>query len=396
MKKLNIVGFVHSPLNLLAAVAAFRTLDHGSLVRITLAICWPGVSREILKELTKVVRKILSEMPETITLIEFSDHDLAELGPTTLTSEMNCQYVDQIYYPHDISGPLYINFCCAYPDAERVCYGDALGNVYERHVHLGLISSGTDQGAITDNSSGCLRSLFRRVRNYVCSDKNPVADNVVHFPPHKAVLVLPVDQSGHFLDGVELVVCKKETIQQVIKEAAFACHELESYLSALCDLYRGRECYLLLTENHAESGLIDFRSEIDMYVEAITGCCSSGSVVFLKSHPGETLPRNAALAEALTDQFEIVELDSQFKRYPIELWYQLIYTCHIICMSYPILSLKFLYGVDVIQPMDDLFIERWFPKRAWVSYKNSVSLYREPLLRLDSWDQTSVLWAGTV
>ena len=63
-------------------------------------------------------------------------------------------------------------------------------------------------------------------------------------------------------------------------------------------------------------------------------------------------------------------------------------------MSYPVLSLKYLYDIDVIQPMDSEFIEKWFPKWTWASYKNSLSLYSEPLKRLSSWDGMSILWSG--
>ena len=55
---------------------------------------------------------------------------------------------------------------------------------------------------------------------------------------------------------------------------------------------------------------------------------------------------------------------------------RLVRACTPICMSYPTLSIKYLFDVDVIQPTDEAFIEKWYPERFWRSYKNGLSLYR--------------------
>lgn len=133
-----------------------------------------------------------------------------------------------------------------------------------------------------------------------------------------------------------------------------------------------------------------------MYCSIIREQCAPGSVIFLKSHPAEMLPRNERIGEKLAGEYKIVELDSKFKRYPIELWKDLVLNSTIICMSYPVLSLKYLYDIDVVQPMDHAFIEKWFPEWTWRSYKNSLSLYMEPLKNLATWDGKSVLWSGNI
>ena len=98
----------------------------------------------------------------------------------------------------------------------------------------------------------------------------------------------------------------------------------------------------------------------------------------------------------LGDLYQVVELKKRFKRYPIELWKELVQTCTVICMSYPALSLKYLYDVDVIQPMDDRFIEKWFPEWTWASYKNASSLYMKPLEMLPTWNGADALWTGNI
>ena len=131
-----------------------------------------------------------------------------------------------------------------------------------------------------------------------------------------------------------------------------------------------------------------------MYCSMIKENLASNGVVFLKSHPGETLPRNERIKEKLGNSYEVIELDKKFKRYPIELWRQLVIECKIVCISYPVLSLKYIYNKDVVFSMTDNFIEKWFPEWIWASYKNSASLYMEPLKNLAGWDGKSVLWSG--
>jgi hypothetical protein len=151
----------------------------------------------------------------------------------------------------------------------------------------------------------------------------------------------------------------------------------------------------LLTENHSECGAIKFEDEVLMYCEILKKNCIPGSVIFLKSHPGEILLRNDAIKLQMKHYFELVELDIALKRFPIELWGGLISECEIICMSYPIISLKYLYNKDVIQPMNKQLITEWFPKSQWLSYLDAIDLYEKPLQCINSWDGKSLLWGGS-
>ena len=65
-------------------------------------------------------------------------------------------------------------------------------------------------------------------------------------------------------------------------------------------------------------------------------------------------------------------------------------------MASPVLSLKYLYDLDVIQPMDDSFIEKWFPEWTWTFCKNALSLNMEPLKRLPHWGYSSILYSGNI
>jgi hypothetical protein len=90
----------------------------------------------------------------------------------------------------------------------------------------------------------------------------------------------------------------------------------------------------------------------------------------------------------------VIDVGGAFRRYPIELWPDLVTASTVISTMYPALSLKYLYGVEVIQPMDAAFIERWMPPSMWASFKNAVTLNMIPLQRLPGWDGASVLYSG--
>lgn len=63
-------------------------------------------------------------------------------------------------------------------------------------------------------------------------------------------------------------------------------------------------------------------------------------------------------------------------------------------MFYPVLSLKYLYDMSVIQPMTNLVIEKYFASSLWDSYKNAIELNMAPLGRLENWDGKSLLYEG--
>jgi hypothetical protein len=288
-----------------------------------------------------------------------------------------------------VTGQLYQALATSYPGARRVCFGDGMGIVFERRVHLSYLGRAND--GLRQRVLRTGYELLGRARSLAAGRKHRL--RLDDHDAHEAVLVLPVDQSGRFLTRMPLTVCPRATVVELVERCAAACVDLRDYIRELLSRHADRKRYLLLTENNAEGGFIDFQREIEMYCTVIEASCEPGAVVFLKSHPGESLPRNEELRKRLGTKFEVVELDRRFRRYPIEIWRELVLASTVVCMSYPVLSLKYLYDVDVIQPMDDAFVERWYPEWTWASYKNAVSLYMLPLRALTSWSGKGVLWA---
>ncbi len=376
MMPVNCLAYLISPTHLISATCAIKSLHQNEDVNIVLIVHWPGLSDERNEELANIIIDISKEFHFIKKIIPISQLKLSDLLIQSRSPSAGIQSFkdiivnkiefNEIYYSHNVVGEMYQFLCTAFPSAQRICFGDALGNVYEKEVHLSFLI------------------------------KTPVALTPKEFKPHKAALILPVDQSGNFLKNIPLTVCDKNIVIDMIERCISSASDLQNYIQNILLLYRNSKKYLLLTENIAEGNFIDFNREIDMWCSIIEDNCIPGSVIFLKSHPGETLQRNNKIAEKLSDRYEVVELDKKFKRYPIEIWKNLVLNYGIICMSYPVLSLKYLYDIDVMNPMNDAFIERWFPAWTWDSFKNAHTLYMEPLKNLAHWDGKSVLYSGNL
>jgi hypothetical protein len=403
----SILVYIISPIHVISSIAAIKTLHPDVLPAVTFLVHWPGVSTEVVGEIGKLVSRISSGFPFVGNVITMSSDEKATLSRNgnltetilALKGRTGDRY-HEIYYAHDIEGGMFNLLCASFPKAKRICFGDGLGNVYQKHVHLGfLFPDAFASEATNEKKPGPLRKTLERLGSLRLFRKaNPTLHDIEarQFSPHIAGLVLPVDQSGYFLRGVDLIVPEKDLVLDILRTCISSAEELRQYIDDLLKAHHNRGKYILLTDNIAEGNFIEFNTEIEMYCTILKEHCTPESVVFVKSHPAESLPKNQAIKQQLSGLFQIEELDKRFKRYPIEMWKPLVINSKVICLSYPVLSLKYLHQVDVIQPMDDAFIEKWFPEWTWASYKNSRSLYMEPLKRLAAWDGRSVLWSGSV
>jgi hypothetical protein len=138
-----------------------------------------------------------------------------------------------------------------------------------------------------------------------------------------------------------------------------------------------------------------FEREIEMWAAVVRAHCTPGAIVFVKGHPGADASRSEPLAAALGSDYRVLPLAARFRRYPIELWRRLVLNATVISASNPALSLKYLYGVDAIQPFSPAFIRRWFPAEFCPLFENGLSLFTGPLSRFADWDGRSVLWSGS-
>jgi hypothetical protein len=411
---MHVVAYVISPIHVIAAIAAIRARHGSTPVRVTLAVHWPGVDTQHVLELHALVSDMTRRLDGIEACVAVPNDALnpligrepAEVAPQ-LRALVGGHDFAEIYYAHDVIGVLYAMLAQSYPSATRICFGDGLGNVYERHYHLGLLGIEVPKSPPLregeENESGLTGYLRRFLglagRAAARSEARALSKlpfGLSSIPPHDAALILPIDQSGEFLRNVRLQVIPRSIVLEVLQEISASCTALQAHVQELLARTQGhsKAAFLLMTENNAEGNFMSFDRDVDMYCAIIARYCPLGSVIVLKSHPGETLPRNEAIRTRLSSTYEVIEFSAALKRYPIELAGDLVRRCGLICMSYPTLSLKYLFGLDVIQPTDDSFIEQWYPEQYWVSYKNSLALYSHPLQQLGAWDGRSLLWRG--
>ena len=146
-------------------------------------------------------------------------------------------------------------------------------------------------------------------------------------------------------------------------------------------------------ENFSECKFIKFEKEVEMYCEIIKKYCEPGSLIFLKSHPGELASRASLIQSHIGSEYNIIELSTKFKRLPIEIWKRLIESSCVIGMGAPILNIKYLYNINLIQSLNISDIEHWFNREYQDLVKEALSLYVMPLSKLDKWDANSILWS---
>ena len=151
----------------------------------------------------------------------------------------------------------------------------------------------------------------------------------------------------------------------------------------------------MLLENFAEAQFIELEKEVSMYCSIVKSNCTKGDVLFLKPHPGEIFTNRIKYITAkLSNYVRVVKLDNEYTTYPIELWKELVQNSTVISMAYPVLSLRYLYNIQIIQPMDKTFIETWFPQWVWPHLKNAINLYMVPFSKLCTWNCSGILWNG--
>jgi len=374
--KKNCLVYCISPTHLLSSISAVKTLHRNENIHVDILVHHPYVSANITSQIGLVIKDMSRLFKFIKKIIVISENKFSRNTDNLKELGFRKSY-DEIYYYVDFIGKPKLLFE-KYPSAQKICYGDAFGIVYEEKVHLSFLNQ---------KKIPLVDKVIAKIRH----ERSFVTEYSETIEPDLAVLILPVDQSGNFLKNVALTIVSKKKLIETIDQCIYATSKLQKYLKTTLNNYQDRNKTLLLTENYAEGNFIDFDKEIEMWCSIVRENCKKGEIIFIKPHPGETLERFTIIKRKLKD-YKVVLLDKEFHRYPIEIFKELVLNCDVICMSYPMLSLKYLYNLDVINPMNKKFIRRWFPRWTWASYENSISLYMEPLKKLATWDGKSILW----
>lgn len=379
---LNAIAWVMSPINVLQCIIAHRHLQTELGVKINLKIFhhYPTPDNEMAKEIYIVVQDIIRSIDDSIecALIQYD-----QAKDKSYIASIAANVPDYLFYAHDVVGVLLDTIVSLFGSAKLVCYGDALGQFFKREVHLGYLSQ-----------DGFFRKAKKHLGSFLGKEVHGSYKKTAD--PDYAVLSIPVSQSK-FPRKTKLMVPSHRLVLDVFLKCADNNQYIKSCCAALIseiDKYPKRPVYLFPIENMAEGNFISEDDEINLYAEAMDRFCEEGALIFIKPHPGEKSDKVLLLKEKLQGKYTIVKMEKAYKRYPIELFLPLIKRCRVLCMFYPVLSLKYLYDVAVYQPLSDEMIERYFDRRYWNSYKNAISLNVVPLGRLARWDGETLLYNG--
>lgn len=376
---LTAIGHILSPINAIAALCARAHLEtrFGRAVRLHLAYYNPSDDSELVEGMYTVIEAMLTRFDNiTLSRLDTVDGDAAHII-ASLGASLNVRQADFILYAHDVVTPWPQSLAKAYPTAKTVCYGDALGQFFTRH-----------DLPVSSPHGGHLGRLWRYLRGPKA--KAPQAAPV--FLPKILAAILPVAQKP-LPASVQLMVPDKDSVATTLHLCALSCVDLQNYCTALATEF-GSDATLFLTENMAEGQFISFDDEMRFYTDTILRNCAPGSTIIIKPHADETQARIFAFREMLGGVFTIKQIDKKYARYPVELFLPLLQKCSVIGMYYPVLSLKYLYDIDVIQPLDARTIEKYFPRAVWASYKTAILLNMQPLAQLGGWNGISLLYNG--
>lgn len=282
--------------------------------------------------------------------------------------------IRELYYPHDMTfAPQILAY--AFPDASRVCFGDALGVVYSRRYFEQI------------SFSPLRRALFRARR--------AAATALGWLPPfrdaHAAVLVLPADPGGDYLAGKDLFVPAREDVRSLLVAMSAAVLGLADETARF--LATPGPHFVMLLGNLTEAGITSADSEVELFRRAIERHAPAGASVLLKPHPGADPIRTQRLSAALPG-FRVSVFPQALVPIPIEIAFSLVERSTILSLSYASISLRYLYAKPVIHVLDQGLIDEWtLPgKRVWMSESNRQ--YLAILEALDGWDGSSPLLSG--
>lgn len=372
--KKNCLVYLNTTTGYISSVCALQTLHPYMDIDVTFVFHWWGPDGgQAGEELKKVISLFSRSMSFSNHVIWFPGSIMNREAGTDITTDVS-EYLkansaksayDEIYYAHDVNENLYPFLCTLYPRAKRICFGDGFGSLHERKARLSEIKIDADETA-----GNC--------------------------KPHLAVPILPVDYYGNFIQEENLRICPKDVFLAVLEQLISQSVELREYINGLLDRFKIRRKYLLIAENYAEAKRIDPNKDSMMYCSVVHRYTLPGDVIFFKSHPGEVYPKVDKIKSYFKNDREIIELDKKFSRYPIELWKELITNSQPICMTIPVLTIKYIYDIDVIQPLTEEFLRYWFKERYWGRVRSTLHIYKQAVESLSTWQASGFLYSQTL
>jgi hypothetical protein len=335
----------------------------------------PGVGDKVISQRQQAFDLLLREFP-WVHVVFPSARDIQENLSANFTVAQKAAHVRQrfgedafasIFYAHDM-GSDYIaqSAMQAFPQATRVCFGDALGVVYSNDYYTRLTYPlGSMFDWLTKPRRNLINLLWRCKRAYTLPAKSDRLD------AHIAALILPSDPGGDFLPGKLLLEVDRNTLDGVAESLS---RGVESNATPSDQTQFNADKHLILLGSFSESGFTTLAQEEAMYLEVVREHLPAGATLVLKAHPASYGDKVRAIATTLAAHCQ-VEMSST-DALPIEAIKRLARCRSVISFSYSSVSLHYLYGCQVVHAMTSERIQRYFPTyiQPWMQDSNDLYL----------------------
>lgn len=232
----------------------------------------------------------------------------------------------------------------AYPNAERIAYGDGIGYYFGPQVFL---------PARPQRSP--VRDLLRRLGGQRLP---PAPPNLPSPPFHRGFMLLP--EIFGDVPPMPVTVPERHFILETIDRAA-AVLPARQRLTLPVD----RPVVLFLPGNYAQAGWTSRRAEVAAYVERLRPSADNGSLLLVKPHPRSTRRDLAALRAVLGRHYASVQiLEPPQSHMPIEV---LIHSAagnggqiQAVGFTTAVISLAYLYGIPCRVGFGEAVLTRYF------------------------------------
>ena len=355
---------VFTPANVISACAAIATKNPGRPVRCIAVICrFPGQRDVDAVELIETNRAVLKCFPYIDRIVTMSDEDLANdiaLGETPFITKISASLgssVDEIYYTHDVVGIIYQSVCLANPKAERTLYGDGFGWICHRDDSLPAATQPANSKPGWLNRIKNLTFAAKAASIHVWSWEY-VRELI--FVPDCLSVAIPIEKSDRLTKIAPLLIVTRSTALDILNKVSseLGLLDMESHLlSQIGD----RKCLLLVMSNWSEADMATAEGEIDIYMEMLRPHLTDNCVVLAKAHPGcaDIAWRFQKLAGLLEDKAELLIFPAKLKRFPLELFGELLRRCTIVAHSSVLFSARYFYGGNAVSSLTHQIITRY-------------------------------------
>lgn len=280
----------------------------------------------------------------------------------------------EIYYAHDISADFIAQSAMqAFPEATRICFGDALGIVYTNEY----FTAKTYAVGIVE---ACLRPLGT-VMNMIYRLKR-----VWLLPPRKmrleaeyAALILPCDPGGDFLRNKKLIAVEKVDLSFVLNRLNLSAAHLLSNRNLVLEKNEANS-YLVLLGAYSESKFTTEKMELELYIDTAINYIPKSMKIVLKAHPSSSIEKARKIKRALAKHHDVMIMS--FQELPIELLSNINRYAGVISFSYSSIALKYLYNTKVVHALSELQVEKYFLKKSKAWMQESNDLYIKEITKL--------------